>query len=89
MIGLLLVELLALLFVCSSLFFEFVALVSEDTAGNSTYGSTDEGSFGGLIFVVMADDSSDHRAGDTADDGSISGVFLSVGFAQQPGMGNR
>jgi hypothetical protein len=51
-------------------------LVSDQSAGDGTDGTADQGSFGGLVFVVMADDSADDGSGKSAQDGSVSGVFL-------------
>jgi hypothetical protein len=72
-VGLLLIELLALSFVSLTLSLVglplslvAVALVSDQSAGDGTDGTADQGSFGGLIFVVMADDSADDRSGESA-----------------------
>jgi hypothetical protein len=82
-VGLLLIELLALSFVSLTLSLVglplslvAIALVSDQSAGDGTDGTADQGSFGGLIFVVMADDSADDGSGKSAQDGSVSGVFL-------------
>ena len=72
-VGLLLIELLALPFVGLALSlvgltlsFVTVALVSDQSAGDGTDGTADQGSFGGLVFVVMADDSADDGSGKSA-----------------------
>jgi hypothetical protein len=72
-VGLLLIELLALSFVGLALSlvgltlsFVTVALVSDQAASDGTDGTADQGSFGGLVFVVMADDSADDGSGKSA-----------------------
>lgn len=80
-IGLSLVKLLALLFVGLSLPFEFVSLVSEDSSGNGTDCPSNKGSFGGLVFVVVADNATNYRARYAAYDCTVSGIFLSLGLA--------
>jgi hypothetical protein len=72
-VGLLLIELLALSFVGLALSlvglplsFVTVALVSDQSAGDGTDGTADQGSFGGLVFMVMADDSADDGSGKSA-----------------------
>ena len=72
-VGLLLIELLALSFVGLALSLVgltlslvTVALVSDQSAGDGTDGTADQGSFGGLVFVVMADDSADDGSGKSA-----------------------
>jgi uncharacterized membrane protein len=68
----LLIELLALSFVSLTLSlvgltlsFVAIALVSDQSAGDGTDGTADQGSFGGLIFVVVSDDTPDDRSGES------------------------
>jgi hypothetical protein len=43
-----------------------IALVSDQSAGDGTYGTADQGSFGGLVFMVVSDDTPDDRSGESA-----------------------
>ena len=72
-VGLLLIELLALSFVSLTLSlvglplsFVTVALVSDQSTGDGTDGTADQGSFGGLIFMVVTYDTPDDRSGESA-----------------------
>jgi hypothetical protein len=53
-----------------------IALVSYQSAGDGTDGTADQGPFGGLIFMVVSDDTPYDRSGESAKNGSGSGVFL-------------
>jgi len=72
-VGLLLIELLALSFVSLTLSFVgltlsliAIALVSYQSAGDGTDGTADQGSFGGLFFMIVSDDAPDDCSGESA-----------------------
>ena len=72
-VGLLLIELLALSFVSLTLSLVgltlslvAIALVSDQSACDGTDGTADQGSFGGLVFMVVSDDTPDDRSGESA-----------------------
>jgi hypothetical protein len=53
-----------------------VALIPNHPARNGSYGSTDQCPLGGLIVLVVADNTSDHSSSSTPDQSSIASSLL-------------
>jgi hypothetical protein len=51
-------------------------LVSKDPAGDGADRTTNQGTFGGLVFVIMPYDTPDDGSGNPANNSTVPSIFL-------------